>query len=446
MAWRKQQLRQLARMFQENIDAIQQAAFLDAGKPPLECVMIEVIAVVKACACALANLEVWTAVEKPQVEPMRSAWDASVYPVPKGVVLLISPWNNPWVIAFGPFVGAVAAGCAAVLKPSELSQASAALMASLVSRYLDPSAYAVVNGGVDETQALLDLRWDHILFTGSGNVGRIVATAAAKHVTPVSLELGGKCPVIVDASCDAFLAAKRIMFGKIQNSGQVCVAPDYVLVDRRIYVAFLDSLREVFALFWPKGALHPDAEWGKMINGKHFQRVKNLVTASKGTVLLGGEVEEEGLRIAPTIVVDVRPEDPLMVEEIFGPILPVMAVDSVDDAIDYLSPRPTPLVVYAFTDDPSAHAKLLAQTESGTLSLNDTMSFLSAYELPFGGQRESGYGAHHSKYSFEMFTHRRASVNVPLQAEQAMSKRYPPYSMEAYEAFRAIALSPIPDN
>ena len=235
-----------------------------------------------------------------------------------------SPWNYPFILTFDPFVGALAAGCTALLKPSESTPTCSALMASLVSKYLDPNAYAVVNGAVKETTAVLDLRWDHIFFTGGTKVGKVVATAAAKFVTPVTLELGGKSPVIIDPSCDMELAAKRVLYGKLQNSGQLCVTPDYVLVPKNIIKDFQEAVKKTYQQFWPKTPLHPDAQWGKMVNRHHHARVKNLIDKTKGEIILGGEVDGDR-RIALTVVRNIEKADSLMEEFVYEPALKVLA-------------------------------------------------------------------------------------------------------------------------
>lgn len=356
LEWRKQQIRQMVCLLQENKTAIEHAVWQDLRKPAIEAVISEVFGIVKNCQMVLDELEQWAAATKPPVHPSHTTWNATIHAVPKGVVLIISyvrtsasllsimmiiqllflfsPWNYPFTLTLKPLVGAIAAGCAAVIKPSEISAHSAALIASLVPRYLDTSAYAVVTGAVPETTALLDLRWDHILYTGGGIVGRIVAAAAAKNLTPLTLELGGKSPVLIDTDCNVEIAAKRILYGKSQNAGQVqpsssaltylhssifsqlCVIPDYVLVPRAIYAAFLDSLKKAYELFWPEGPFHPTAQWGKVISERHADRLINLMEKTKGQLLVGGAViRKDGItQIAPTVYFDVPLDDALMEE------------------------------------------------------------------------------------------------------------------------------------
>ncbi|KAI0815217.1 aldehyde dehydrogenase [Irpex lacteus] len=439
LAWRRQQLQQLIRMFQENKKAVEHALWLDLRKPGHESVL-EVAGIVGNATLALANLEEWTASVKPLVSESHSNWHPVIHQVPKGVILLISPWNCPFVLTFKPFVGAVAAGCPAVLKPSEVTANCAALMAELVLKYLNTDAYAVVNGGVPETTALLNLRWDHIFYTGGVSVGRIIATAAAKHITPVTLELGGKSPVVLDAGYDLDLAAKRILFGKAGNSGQLCVSPDYALVLRSIYPQFLEALKGVYKSFWPNGALAADTKWGKIVNDQHATRLLNLLNSTKGQVLLGGNHEklENGARIEPTIITEVGLDDPLMENEIFGPILPILTVDSIDVAIEIIRSLPKTLTVYAFTNNEQTKKKLLDRTDSGTLQFNDTVSMLGADDLPFGGRGASGYGSWHGHWSFKTFSQERTQLDVPASEEPNFAAQYYPYTQEKYEIMSSL--------
>ncbi|KAI0790454.1 Aldehyde/histidinol dehydrogenase [Abortiporus biennis] len=445
LGYRRKQLLQLAHLIQDNVKAIEAAELADLGKPALEVVLNELGPVVQACLRAVKYLEEWAEPEKPPVEEWRSNWDTTIYKAPKGVVLLISPWNYPWILTFNPLVGAIAAGCPVALKPSESSPACSALIAELVPKYLDQDAYIVVNGAVPETTALLDLRWDHIFFTGGGSVGRVVAAAAAKFVTPVTLELGGKSPVIIDSDCDIEVAAKRTLFGKLQNNGQLCVTPDYICVPRAVLPQFKKAISSAYSQFWPNSALHPSSQWGHIVTPNHHTRVWNLIKNTKGEILEGGHVEPDKKKIAPTIVTGVSLDDPLMENENFGPVLPIIEVEDVDEAIDVVRSRPTPLVLYAFTNNEETKQKLLDKTSSGSLILNDTVTQLAVHEIPFGGLGESGYGAYSSKHTFDLFTHRRSSINVPTEFEPNFAFRYPPYSPESYAFVERDVMAKIPD-
>ncbi|EKM49616.1 uncharacterized protein PHACADRAFT_179029 [Phanerochaete carnosa HHB-10118-sp] len=443
--YRRRQLIQLARMLQDNIVAFEDALMADLGRHPQETTALEAAPVIQACITAMNNLEDWTNPEKPRVEEWRSSWDATVYPVPKGVALLITPWNYPIGITFSPLVGCIAAGCPAVLKPSEHTSAASALMASLVPKYLDPQAYVVVQGAVSQATALLDLPWGHIFFTGGIRIARQIAAAAAQFVTPLTLELGGKGPVIVDPDCDIELAAKRTLYGKVHNSGQLCVAPDYVLVPRSVALPFYESLKKAHATFFPLDPLHPESKLTKIVNEHHYRRIEQLIKDTKGNVILGGQSDPGTLRIATTVVADVKLDDILMDDEIFGPILPVVEVEDVDEAIRIVAKRPHPLVMYIFTNSEETKEKVLSKTNSGSFVLNDTLTQLAVYEMPFGGHGASGYGAYHSKDSFDMFTHRRSYINVPPATEPHFRYRYRPYSEESYKAMCARAFVELPN-
>ncbi|KAI0944972.1 hypothetical protein AcV7_001631 [Taiwanofungus camphoratus] len=382
LTYRRRQLTQLAHLLQDNITALEDAVLSDLGKPRLETSVSELISLINACVYATENLQEWTKPEKPEVEAWRSSWDTTVYKVPKGLALVIGPWNYPFILTLGPFVGAIASGCTCVVKGSELAPASAQILADLLPKYLDPEAYAFVNGAVPETTHLLDLRWDHILFTGSGKTGRIVATAASKHVTPVTLELGGKSPVVIDGDFDLEVAARRVLYGKLQNSGQLCVSPDHVYVPRDKLDEFISALLKTYEEFWPKGPFDKDSCWGKIVNPAHHARLKELLARTKGEIVIGGYFDGDK-RIAPTIIKNVKPDDALMEDELFGPILPLIAVEDVDEAIRMIGQQPTPLVIYAFTDNESTKQKLLERTRSGTLTLNDTVSQLAGMLILF---------------------------------------------------------------
>jgi len=445
LAFRRQQLLQLARMFQENHTAIEDAELADLGKPRQEVTVAEISPVIHSALRAAENLTQWSAPEKPQVEEWRSTWDSTVYKMPKGASLIISPWNYPFILTFNPLVGAIAAGCPVVLKPSEAVPASSALMQILVAKYLDAEAYTVVLGAVEETTNLISRRWGHIFFTGGGKVGRIIAGKAAQTLTPVTLELGGKSPVVIDEGCDLDLAARRTLYGKSQNSGQLCVSPDHVYVPRSIAPAFKESVKKAYAEFFPDTALHPEAQWGKIVNPLHHSRVKGILDRTQGEILVGGHVDGDK-RIAPTVLTGVKHDDSLMEEEIFGPLLPIIEVENIDETIQLISDQPSPLVLYAFTNSEETKEKLIHKTTSGGLVFNDTTIQLACHELPFGGHGESGYGSYHSKDTFDLFTHRRSSINVPAAAEPFFAARYRPYSDEKYAIMSASAHVKIPEE
>ncbi|KAJ7802239.1 Aldehyde/histidinol dehydrogenase [Mycena olivaceomarginata] len=410
LEFRRAQLLQLARLFQENTVGLSDALHADLGRHKLD-------------------LEEWNKPEKPAVEEWRSSWDTTIYTRPKGLILIIGPWNYPYVTAMLPLIGAIAAGCTAIVKPSEFNPACAQLLADLFPKYLDASAYRIVNGAVPETTALLDLKWDHIFFTGSGRIGRVVARCR-QECYPRLAGAGRQVPVFIDAdNTDVELAAKRILWGKQQNAGQICVAPDYILVPRA----------------------QQDAVMGSILNPHHHARLTELLGRTQGTIAHGGN-SEGTKRIEPTVVTDVKLNDALMEDELFGPIIPIVPVDDRQEAIQVIQGRPVPLVIYVFTDSEETKNKcasvleIVESTSSGTLVLNDTVAQLGVHEIPFGGQGESGYGLFSGKYSFETFVNRRSYINVPPAIEPYLKYRYPPYTEEAFQALSAPANMKIPDH
>ncbi|KAH7922135.1 aldehyde dehydrogenase [Leucogyrophana mollusca] len=443
IAWRQHQLYQLARMCQENADAFCDSLLADLGKPKLEVLMGEVGAVVDRAVRSAQQVEEWAKPEHPEVPDWQKPWNPTLLKVPRGAVLIIAPWNYPMILSLQPLIGAIAAGCCAVVKPSELVPSFSQLLATLIPKYLDPAAYQVVNGGVAEASKLLELQWDHIFYTGNGRVARVIASAAAKHLTPMTLELGGKSPVIIDSAYDINLAAKRVLWGKCNNAGQICVAPDYILCTWNKQEELIAAFQEHYKAFFPEGAL-TSPEFGSIVSDLHHQRLTSLLQRTKGKIVLGGH--SSGRRLEPTIVANVQEGDALLEEEIFGPILPIITVDSLEDAIRFINARPHPLVLYAFTEDPTAKEQLINETQSGGIVFNDTFQQLAVNELPFAGVGESGYGYQIMKYTFDTFTQLRSSVDVPKEAEPHMQIRYPPHGAEAVKALSAAAYQPIPSS
>ncbi|KAG8985917.1 hypothetical protein FRB90_004365 [Tulasnella sp. 427] len=334
-----------------------------------------------------------------------------------------------------PMVCAMAAGNTIVLKPSESTMATSALMAELWPKYLDPECYAIVNGAVPETTKLLSLRWDHIFFTGSPNVGKVVAAAAAQHLTPVTLELGGKSPVFVDCSASGSnfeLAAKRVLWGKTMNAGQTCMAPDYILIERRRQDEFIEELRKVYETFWPEaaGGARGSESFSRIVNERQFDRLKAMLDKTDGKVVLGGECVRDELYIAPTVVKGCTGDDSMMSEyvsigllkgvnrgeahlEIFGPILPIVPVDSAEEAIAFVNSREHPLALMVFSNDPKYKDHVISNTQSGACLVNECLFHAGCFVIPFGGVGTSGYGKSLGVYGFETFSHQRACIDSP---------------------------------
>ncbi|KAJ7075541.1 aldehyde dehydrogenase [Mycena belliarum] len=442
--WRTQQLLQLARMAQENREAFAEAIALDIGKPKTEVYFAEVGTIVKRSVMSARALENWAKPVVVDVPDWQKAWKPTVHKAPKGTALIIAPWNYPMVLSLSPLIGAIAAGCCAIIKPSELAPHYAELLAQLLPKYLDAAAYRVVLGGVPEVTKLLELQWDHIFYTGNGRIARIISAAAAKHLTPVTLELGGKSPVIVDPSFDIALAAKRTLWAKTQNCGQFCATPDYVLIPRTHQDAFIAALKASCAEFFPQGSMKSDSI-SRIISPEHHARLVDLLRRTKSQVVFGGNTEGDS-KIEITVFKDVSADDSLMEGEIFGPFLPIVPVDDIQDAIDFVRSRDHPLALYVFTENAALKHQILDETMSGGVAFNDPAQHLGVDELPFGGVGQSGHGNQSLKYTFDTFSYERASVDVPKEAEPFNAARYPPYTAEKFKAMTGAAFLEIPQS
>ncbi|MFE5481116.1 aldehyde dehydrogenase family protein [Streptomyces sp. NPDC056527] len=432
--WRRRQLHALRRLLKDNTSAIEEALYDDLRKGRTESHLTEIGGVLAEIEHALRHLDRWMRPRRVAVPMNIKPATARIHPEPLGVCLIVAPWNYPLTLTLNPLVGALAAGNAAVVKPSELAPATSTLLADLLPRYLE--AVAVVEGAVEETTALLAQRFDHIFYTGNGTVGRIVAAAAAKNLTPITLELGGKSPVFIDETADMAVTARRLAWGKFTNAGQTCVAPDYVLVTHAARDSLLAELPKAIHQMFGTNP-RTSADYGRIVNARHFQRLTGLTT--EGDLLTGGVSDAAERYIAPTVLTDVPPEAPAMTEEIFGPILPILAVRGVDDAIDFINARDKPLSLYAFTRDKAARQALLEKTSSGGLVYNATMVHLGVPNLPFGGVGESGMGAYHGKTSFDTFSHRRPVLSKPTRPD-TLRLIYAPHTSRSF-AFIAKAVS-----
>lgn len=401
---------------------IAEAIRADLGKSAFESYMCETGLTISEISFVMKHLRRW-ARDRRVPTPLVSFHAASrVKPSPYGVTLIMSPWNYPVLLTLEPLVDAIAAGNTAVLKPSAYSPATSALLAEMIGQIFPPEHVAVVTGGREENACLLDERFDYIFFTGSKAVGKLVLEKAARHLTPVTLELGGKSPVIVDATADIPLAAKRIVFGKYLNCGQTCVAPDYVLCDRSVKARFVECVvREIAAQFGANPLENPD--YGKMVNRKHFDRVLGLIDPEK--VVCGGQSDEAGLRIAPTVLDGVTAGDAVMGEEIFGPVLPVLTVDSLDEAVRFVNARPHPLALYIFSRDRAAIRRVTEVCAFGGGCVNDTIVHLATSHMGFGGTGDSGMGAYHGKAGFDTFSTHKSILDKKNWLDLPM--RYQPY-------------------
>ncbi|MYQ42539.1 aldehyde dehydrogenase (NAD+) [Streptomyces sp. LamerLS-316] len=411
LSWRTDQLTRLRAMLTERGDALAEALHADLGKSRKEAYRTEIDFTVREIDHTLERLAGWLEPEPAPVPAVLAGATAHTVQDPLGVVLVIAPWNYPVQLLLAPVAGALAAGNTVVAKPSELAPATSAALARLLPEYLDSDTLTVVEGGVPETTALLAERFDHIFYTGNGTVGRIVMAAAAKHLTPVTLELGGKSPAFVDRDTDLKTVAARLVSGKFLNTGQTCVAPDYVLTDPETAPALTDALAAaVEEQFGTDASQSP--EYGRIVNERHFDRLVGLLDS--GRTVTGGAHDRDTKYIAPTVLADVSPDSPVMREEIFGPVLPVLTVDGLDEAIAFINDRDKPLALYAFTESPGVRERLLAETSSGGVGMGLPLAHLTVSDLPFGGVGESGMGNYHGRYSLETFSHRKAVLDTPL--------------------------------
>ncbi len=420
--WRRTQLKRLKALLREQADELVAALQADLGKPTLEAFTTDVAVVGQECDLALKNLTRWMRPERVATPISQMPGRARLVRDPLGVVLIIAPWNYPVQLLLSPLVGALAAGNCAVLKPSELTPHTSAALARWVSSYLDPDCIALVEGAVEETAALLEQRFDHIFYTGNAQVGRVIMQAAARNLTPVTLELGGKSPCIVDRDADLPVAARRIAWGKFLNAGQTCIAPDYVLVHESREAELLEQLSSAVTEFYGEDPSQT-ADYGRIVNQRHHRRLTALL--SDGEVVIGGQADEQTRYLAPTILRNPRLDSALMNEEIFGPILPVLTVKDLDEALDFVNQRDKPLALYLFSRSARAERATVERTSSGGVCVNGVLWHIANPALPFGGVGPSGMGAYHGRASFETFSHRKAVVKKPTWLDLKMI--YPPY-------------------
>ncbi len=403
---------------QDILDALQQ----DLNKSPYESFMAEIGLVLGEISLARRRLRRWARPASCRPSLAQLPASARVYKQPYGAVLVMSPWNYPFQLTMNPLIGAVAAGNCVIVKPSAYASATSRVMAEICGAAFEEGHVQVIQGGRKENSALLEERFDYIFFTGSPAVGRLVMEKAAAHLTPLTLELGGKSPVIVDESADIGLAARRILFGKLLNAGQTCVAPDYVLAHRGVKEELVAALERELARMIPDqtyfGRVFP-----KIINQKHFDRLVGLMQGQ--SILAGGQYDEDTRQIRLTLVDEPSPDSPLMQEEIFGPILPIIRCDSLREAIAFVAGRPHPLALYLFTESRKAEAEVIRSLRFGGGCVNDTVLHLAGAHLPFGGVGDSGMGRYHGKASFDTFTHHKSVLKKWRVPDLPM--RYHPY-------------------
>ncbi|XP_015180425.1 PREDICTED: aldehyde dehydrogenase, dimeric NADP-preferring isoform X4 [Polistes dominula] len=428
LEWRIKQLKQIIRMMKECTPQFLSALATDLRRSKFESMILEINYTIEDIKHMIYNIKDWAATEKPSKAMMNLLDGVEIHKDPYGVVLIIGAWNYPIQLVLAPLIGAIAAGNCVIVKPSEVAQATANLFAELIPKYLDTECYRVITGSVAETTELLKQRFDYIFYTGSTNVGRIVREASNKYLTPVTLELGGKSPVYIDNSADISIATKRILWGKFINVGQTCIAPDYVLCSTEVQNKFLEEAKKILKEWYGNNPKESN-DLCRIINENHLQRLKNYLSGN-GKVAIGGDYDFAEKYISPTVLIDVKPTDPVMQDEIFGPILPIVNVDNAYEAIRFINSRDIPLVLYIFSKDKGVQNLIINQTNSGSVCVNDTILQYSVDTLPFGGVGNSGMGAYHGKYSFDTFVHKKGCLikNFNIIGEKLASCRYPPYT------------------
>lgn len=429
--YRKDALEALKESIRQHETDIEAALQKDLGKSATESYISEIGMLLEDISYTLKHLHSWMKPKRQSTPVTISPASSKVVNCPYGVVLVIAPWNYPVLLSLQPLVGALAAGNCCVLKPSELAPASAEIIGKIVKEVFPENYAAVINGGVEISKALLDEQFDYIFYTGSTNVGRIVMEKAARYLTPVTLELGGKSPVVVSRRANLRLAARRIAFGKLMNLGQTCVAPDYVLVEREVHDQLIVYLKEEIVRMYGVKPLD-NAAYGKIINHRHYERICRMIDQTK--VVFGGGCDEESLRIEPTILDDVTAEDAVMAEEIFGPVLPVIPIDYLDEAFNFIQQRPHPLAFYIFTENKAEEDRFINGLLFGGGCVNDVVVHLSNPELPFGGIGPSGMGEYHGKSTYETFSHKKSVVKSATWIDVPL--RYPPYTEKTDKMLR----------
>ena len=431
LSFRKEALAKLKGAIQAREGELLAALRADLGKSDAEGYLCEVGLTLAELSFVERHLARWARERRVGTPLALFPARSTLIPEPYGVALIMSPWNYPLLLTLDPLIGAIAAGNCCVVKPSAYAPAASAALRELIANCFPPEYVSVVEGGRAENQALLDQQFDYIFFTGGVEVGRQVMEKAAKHLTPVTLELGGKSPCVVDATAKLDLAAKRIVFGKLLNCGQTCVAPDYLLVDRRVKGELLERLE-----YWVEEMYGTDPldnqGYVHMVNRKHFDRVCGLIDPAK--VVYGGRSDPYTLRIQPTILDGVSPEDPVMGEEIFGPLLPVLEFDDLRQAEDFILDRPRPLALYLFSQDRAVQRRFLCSIPFGGGCVNDTVLHLANPRLPFGGVGNSGMGRYHGKYSFDTFSRTKGVLQTSTRLDLPI--RYAPYTVSQDKLIR----------
>lgn len=424
IAFRKQALKSLRDSILRHEKELLEAIQADLGKSSTEAYMCEVGLTLSTIRYTLKHINQWARTRRMPTPLTNFHSRSMIVQEPYGVVLVMSPWNYPVLLSLEPLIGAIAAGNTVVLKPSAYSANTSNIIAQVIEETFDSAYVSVIKGGREANQSLLEEKFDYIFFTGGVNVGKLVMQKASAHLTPITLELGGKSPCIVERSADLQIAARRIVFGKFLNCGQTCIAPDYILVEKTIHDEFVKHLIKELTLMYGEDIL-TNPNYGKIINRKHYDRLLGLITQQK--IVFGGKHDEETLRIEPTILDHVTGDDAVMQEEIFGPLLPILSVSDMDEAYHFVQSRPHPLALYLFTNNAGVEKRFLTQVPFGGGCINDTIIHIATKNLPFGGIGNSGMGRYHGKYTFDTFSHEKSVVKKYTWLDLHM--RYQPYTI-----------------
>lgn len=424
ISFRKEQLKKLSKAIKSYESDILEALYTDLGKNKIEAYATEIGITLKSIKNARKELKNWTKTKNVDTPLYLFPTKSYIKKEPYGTVLIIAPFNYPFQLVFEPLIGAIAAGNTAIIKPSELTPNVARVIKRLINETFDANYIEVIEGGIEETQTLIHLPFDYVFFTGSENVGKIVYQAASENLVPVTLEMGGKSPVIVDETANIKVASERICFGKFTNAGQTCVAPDYILVHESVKDDLITALSKTLREFYGQN-IQQSPDYGRIVNLKHYHRLTSLLNSAQMNIVFGGHSDEDERYIEPTLLDHVTNDSAIMQEEIFGPILPILTYQSLDEAIAFIHQRPKPLSLYLFSEDENATQRVINELSFGGGAINDTLMHLANPKLPFGGVGASGMGRYHGKYSFDTFTHEKSYIFKSTRLESGV--HLPPY-------------------
>ncbi|MCG2116298.1 aldehyde dehydrogenase [Staphylococcus epidermidis] len=424
LKFRKQQLKLLSKNIKNHENELLDALYKDLGKSKVEAYATEIGMLLKSIKLMRKELKNWSKTKQTDTPLYLFPTKSYIKKEPYGTVLIIGPFNYPVQLVFEPLIGAIAAGNTAIVKPSELTPHVAIVIKDIIEDTFDEAYVSVVEGGIEETQTLLSLPFDYMFFTGSEKVGKIVYEAAARKLIPVTLELGGKSPVIVDDTANIKVASERISFGKFTNAGQTCVAPDYILVQRKVKNDLIKALKKTITEFYGEN-IEKSPDFGRIVNQKHFNRLNDLIQIHKDNVVFGGNSSKEDLYIEPTLLDNITNDNKIMQEEIFGPILPIITYDNFDEVLEIIQSKSKPLSLYLFSEDENMTHRVVEELSFGGGAINDTLMHLANPNLPFGGVGSSGIGQYHGKYSFDTFSHMKSYTFKSTRLESSLF--FPPY-------------------